>query len=115
MNKAENEFKSFLLGIPNTLDKNVPKGKSENENTVIKYSNDINLENEAKEDILDHSEIAKKLNFYDQDIASEISGTRFSLMFNKLAKLNRALGSFMLDIHINEKKYLEVYVPIIDN
>jgi len=115
LNKAENEFKSFLLGIPNTLDKNVPKGKSENENTVIKYSNDINLENEAKEDILDHSEIAKKLNFYDQDIASEISGTRFSLMFNKLAKLNRALGSFMLDIHINENKYIEVNVPLIVN
>ena len=115
LNKAENEFKSFLLSIPNTLDKNVPKGKSENENTVIKYSNDINLENEAKEDILDHSEIAKKLNFYDQDIASEISGTRFSLMFNKLAKLNRALGSFMLDIHINENKYIEVNVPLIVN
>ncbi len=115
LNKAENAFKSFLLGIPNTLDKNVPKGKSENENTVIKYSNDINLENEAKEDILDHSEIAKKLNFYDQDIASEISGTRFSLMFNKLAKLNRALGSFMLDIHINENKYIEVNVPLIVN
>jgi len=115
LNKAENEFKSFLLDIPNILDKNVPKGKSESENQVIKYSNDINLENEAKEDFLDHSEIAKKLNFYDQDIASEISGTRFSLMFNKLAKLNRALGSFMLDIHINENKYIEVNVPLIVN
>lgn len=115
LKKSEKEFKNFLLGIPNILDKNVPVGKSENENIVIKYSNDKNLENFEKRNILDHSEIAKKLNYYDQDIASEISGTRFSLMFNKLAKLNRALGSFMLDIHINENKYTEVNVPLIVN
>ena len=115
LNKAELNFKNFLLNIPNTLDDIVPTGKSENDNKIIKYSNDENLEKTSKVIFRDHSDIGKSLSLYDQDIASNISGSRFSLLFGPLAQLHRAIGSFMIDTHINNHGYTEVNVPLIVN
>ena len=112
---AETKFKNFLLNIPNTLDNLVPIGKSESNNKIIKYSNNKNLEEISKETFNDHSEIGKALKLYDSDIASNISGSRFSLIFGSLAQLHRALGCFMIDTHINSHKYTEVNVPLIVN
>ena len=113
--KAEDEFSNFFLSIPNTLDDIVPIGKSEKENVVVKYSNNNNLLNSENKKVSDHSEIGKSLKLYDQDIASNISGSRFSLLFGPLAQLHRAIGSFMIDTHINSNGYTEVNVPLIVN
>ena len=77
LTSTEQEFRNFLLNIPNVLDESVPTGKSSN-NKVIKYSNDENLENNSKEVLRDHSDIGKSLNLYDHEIASKISSSRFS-------------------------------------
>ena len=113
--KAEDEFSNFFLSIPNTLDDIVPIGKSEKDNVVVKYSNNNNLLNSENKKVSDHSEIGKSLKLYDQDIASNISGSRFSLLFGPLAQLHRAIGSFMIDTHINSNGYTEVNVPLIVN
>ena len=113
--KAEEDFYNFLLNIPNTLDTNVPIGKSDKDNIIIKYSDNNNLEVLNQDDSLDHSEIGKEFNLYDNEIASQMSGARFSLLFGSLANLHRALGSFMIDIHINNHNYTEVNVPLIVN
>lgn len=113
--KAEDEFSNFFLSIPNTLDDIVPIGKSEKDNVVVKYSNKNNLLNSENKKVSDHSEIGKSLKLYDQDIASNISGSRFSLLFGPLAQLHRAIGSFMIDTHINSNGYTEVNVPLIVN
>lgn len=115
LTSTEQEFKNFLLNIPNVLDESVPTGKSESNNKVIKYSNDENLENNSKEVLRDHSDIGKSLNLYDHEIASKISSSRFSLLFGDLAVLHRALSSFMIDEHINKHGYTEVNVPLIVN
>jgi len=115
LTSAEQEFKNFLLNIPNVLDESVPTGKSESNNKVIKYSDDENLENNSKEVLRDHSDIGKSLNLYDHEIASKISSSRFSLLFGDLAVLHRALSSFMIDEHINKHGYTEVNVPLIVN
>ena len=113
--KAEDEFSNFFLSIPNTLDDIVPIGKSEKDNVVVKYSNKNNLLNSENKKVSDHSEIGKSLKLYDQDIASNISGSRFSLLFGPLAQLHRAIGSFMIDTHISSNGYTEVNVPLIVN
>ena len=115
LTSTEQEFKNFLLNIPNVLDESVPTGKSESNNKVIKYSDDENLENNSKEVLRDHSDIGKSLNLYDHEIASKISSSRFSLLFGDLAVLHRALSSFMINEHINKHGYTEVNVPLIVN
>ena len=112
---SEDKFKNFILNVPNILDKKVPNGNSEKNNKIIKFSNDKDLEKEKNTNFSDHSEIGKSLKLYDSDIASNISGSRFSLLFGSLAQLHRALSSFMIDTHINNHKYAEVNVPLIVN
>ena len=113
--KAEDEFSDFCLSIPNVLDDIVPIGQSEKDNVVVKYSNNNNLLSSENKKVSDHSEIGKSLKLYDQDIASNISGSRFSLLFGPLAQLHRAIGSFMIDTHISSNGYTEVNVPLIVN
>ena len=115
LDASEDKFKNFILNVPNILDKKVPNGNSEKNNKIIKFSNDKDLEKEKNTNFSDHSEIGKSLKLYDSDIASNISGSRFSLLFGSLAQLHRALGSFMIDTHINNHKYAEVNVPLIVN
>ena len=56
----------FLFELfPNTLDENVPIGKSDKDNVIIKYSDNNNLEKSKQDDTLDHSDIGKKFNQYD--------------------------------------------------
>ena len=115
LNESEAAYKDFLLNIPNTLHDSVPSGNSDLDNKIIKYSSDVNLENSSKINSKEHSEIGKVLKLYDQDIASKISSSRFSLLFGGFAQLHRALGAFMIDTHIKNHGYKEVNVPLIVN
>ena len=115
LNESEAAYKNFLLNIPNILHDTVPSGNSDLDNKIIKYSSDVKLENSSKINIKDHGEIGKILKLYDQDIASKISGSRFSLLFGGFAQLHRALGAFMMDTHIKDHGYKEVNVPLIVN
>ena len=115
LNESEAAYKDFLLNIPNTLHDSVPSGNSDLDNKIIKYSSNVNLENSSKINSKEHSEIGKVLKLYDQDIASKISSSRFSLLFGDFAQLHRALGAFMIDTHIKNHGYKEVNVPLIVN
>ena len=112
---AEDKYFDFMLNIPNILDELVPLGESSEDNSVIEYSSNNDLTNSSTKEFNDHSSIGKALALYDHDIASNISGSRFSLLFGSLAQLHRALGSFMIDTHINNHKYTEVNVPLLVN
>ena len=113
--EAEKSFFNFMLDIPNILDDKVPVGKSEDDNKVVSYSNNENLSEKKSKDIVDHSEIGKSLKLFDQEAASKMSGSRFSILYGKFAELHRALGSFMIDTHIKNHGYSEVHVPLIVN
>ena len=101
-----NEINAFLLNIPNMPNANVPLGKNESENVVIKTSGEITSTN-----LLDHLEISKNI---DTDIAAKLAGSRFSVLKGDIAKLQRALISFMIDIAI-KNGYKEHYVPFMAN
>ena len=101
-----NEINAFLLNIPNIPYANVPLGKNETENVVIKISGEITSTN-----LLDHLDISKNI---DTDLAAKLAGSRFSVLKGDIAKLQRALISFMIDIAI-KNGYKEHYVPFMAN
>ena len=101
-----NEINACLLNIPNIPHADVPLGKNETENVVIKTSGEITSTN-----LLDHLDISKNI---DTDLAAKLAGSRFSVLKGDIAKLQRALISFMLDIAI-KNGYKEHYVPFMAN
>ena len=102
----QKQLNSFLYNIPNIPNKNVPLGRDESDNRVVEISGDITSINH-----LDHLEIASDI---DTDLASKLAGSRFAVLRGDMAKLQRALISFMLDVAI-KNGYEEHYVPFMAN
>ena len=107
------ELSTYLMGIPNLPEPDVPVGEDENANQVIDtWGTPRNFGFNIK----DHSELGAALdNGLDFASASKITGARYVVMQGKIARLHRALIQFMLDIHTNEHNYKEVNVPYIVN
>ena len=112
LNEILSKMREIELGLPNTLMKTVPDGKDETSNELIRsWGEKTIFDFEPK----DHIELGNNLGLLDLDKASEISGSRFSVLNGKLATLQRALIQFMLDLHTNKHAYEEFYVPYIVN
>jgi len=108
----EQQIEDFLLRIPNIPDESVPVGKSSKENKIVRTWGEqkkFNFEPAG------HWEIGQKLDILDFSIASKISGTRFALLKGKGAALERALITFMLDLHIKNHGYTEIFAPYLVN
>ena len=96
----------FLLDIPNVPHDSTPIGLNEDDNVVVKKHGD-NLSTNT----VDHLDITSKI---DTELAAKLSGSRFSVLKGDIAKLQRALISFMLDTAI-KNGYEEYYVPFMAN
>ena len=103
---------NFLMELPNFLDKSVPKGETEKDNIEIRKSGNI-----KKFDfkIKDHVDLGEELDVLDFKTASKVSGSRFVYLKNNLAKLERALASYMLDSNIKFGNFTEIYTPLLVN
>ena len=109
--KKNKMLNDILLSLPNIPCEDVPVGTSENENIEIrKFGKCI-----VNDKILSHEEIGEKIGKLDFETAVKISGSRFVILKENLAKLERALINFMLDVHTNENGYTEYSVPVIVN
>jgi seryl-tRNA synthetase len=98
-----------LLAIPNLPDDDVPDGDSEDDNKEIRqWGSPRKIEN-AKQ----HFDLGEALGQMDFDIAAKLSGARFVVTRRDLARLERALGNFMLDLHTGEFGYEEVNPPVL--
>ena len=106
------QFQSLLLSIPNIPDERVPAGKSETDNIEIRQRG---TPREFNFTALDHVDLGEHGNAMDFEVAAKITGSRFVTLHGELAQLHRALTQFMLDLHVNEHGYQEVYVPYIVN
>ena len=107
--RANNEqLRNLLLAVPNTPEEDVPVGKDDSENIVIRTSGHI-----PKFDFepLPHWELSEKLGIIDFSRGVKLSGSRFYLLKGAGAKLQRALISWLLDIHTTEHGYQELYLP----
>ena len=112
LSEVESKINDFLIALPNMPHPDVPKGQDEEDNVLLKmYGTPPTFDFEIKP----HWEIGENLGILDFARASKIAGSRFPLYFGAGAKLERALISFMLDIHTNEHGYTEVLPPLIVN
>jgi len=96
------------LMMPNILHESVPPGTSEEDNVELrKWGTLPSYDFEPK----DHIALGESKALLDFESAAKLSGSRFVVIHGKLARLQRALAQFMLDLHVQEHGYQEVYVP----
>ena len=109
--KLKIEIESELSSLPNNPDETVPVGEDESKNIEIKKFGKIS----SNKQVLPHDEFGEKKGLVDFTTASKLSGSRFVILSEKIAKLERALINFMLDVHTEENGYTEYSVPVIVN
>ena len=109
---AQNKLNELIHILPNIAQSDVPIGKDEKSNKLINKFGKIK---EFSFKPRSHIEIGLKSNEIDFDTATKLSGSRFVILKNNIAKLERALINFMLDIHTNEFNYVEISPPLIVN
>ena len=103
------ELADALSRIPNVPLEDVPVGKDEHDNVVKRVVGEKPTWNHAAKE---HYEIGEALGYMDFERAAKLSGARFTVLTGQLAKLERALGQFMLDLHTTEHGYTEVSSPL---
>ena len=106
------QFQSLVLAIPNIPDESVPAGKTEDDNVEIRR---WGVPGSFDFPVLDHVALGEQGQSMDFEVAAKVTGSRFVILRGELAQLHRALTQFMLDLHVNEHGYEEVYVPYIVN
>ena len=112
LDSIQSESNDVLLGVPNLPDDEVPAGQSEDDNIEVSVWGDVpEFTFEAK----DHVDLTDASQMLDFETAAKITGSRFVTLRGQLATMHRALTQFMLDVHINQHGYEEVYVPYIVN
>lgn len=109
---VEETLEQLLLSIPNIPHESVPVGDTEDENIEIrKWGNIPDFGFEPKP----HWEVAEKLSILDFERAGKVTGSRFVFYKGLGARLERALISFMLDLHVDEHGYKEILPPYMVN
>ncbi len=105
-------LRDALAKIPNLLDEVVPEGRDEAANKVEKiWGTKPDFAFTPKQ----HFELGEALGLMDFAAAAKIAGSRFTVLRGALARLERALGQFMLDVHTAEHGYSETIVPLLVN
>ncbi|MGH8586743.1 MAG: serine--tRNA ligase [Gammaproteobacteria bacterium] len=106
------EIEAQSLLIPNIAHASVPLGTSEADNVEVRrFDTPPDLSFEPK----DHVDLGQALGMMDFETAARIAAARFAVLSGGLARLQRALTQFMLDLHTREHGYREVYVPYLVN
>ena len=111
LEKIQSDLQILLLDIPNIPHSTVPDGKNESDNLVVKEFGSIKSFNFSPKD---HVDIGA-LHGLDFDLGSKLSGARFVVMRNKIARLHRAIGQMMLETQVNDHGYEECYTPYLVN
>jgi seryl-tRNA synthetase len=107
-NDVQAELERWQLDIPNLPHESVPTGADENANVEVGRVGEPRKFNFKPRD---HVELGERLGGLDFEAASRMSGARFVVIRGELARLQRALAQFMLDLHSREHGYTETYAP----
>jgi seryl-tRNA synthetase len=108
----QSQLEDLLLNIPNIPDADTPDGASDADNVEVKrWGEPASLPWEQRE----HTDLGGDLGLMDFEAAAKLTGARFVVLSGGLARLQRALTQFMLDLHTVEHGYVEVYVPFMVN
>jgi len=109
---SQSEVNKIIHALPNIALDDVPIGKDEKSNKLIKQEGSIK---KFSFKIKSHVELGSKNNNIDFESSIKLSGSRFVVLKENYALLERALINFMLDTHVNEFKYTEISPPLIVN
>ena len=111
-NDSQNDLNETLYSLPNLALNDVPVGNDDSFNKLIKKVGDIKNYNFK---VKSHIELGASNNGIDFETSIKLSGSRFVVLKDKIAMLERALINFMLDTHVNEFEYSEISPPLIVN
>jgi seryl-tRNA synthetase len=107
---AEADFERLMLEVPNLPDPSVPVGRDDRDNTVLRTEG---VPRQFDFTPRPHWEIGPDLDVLDFDRGVKISGSRFYVLKGAGARLQRALITWMLDLHVREHGYTEIYPPYV--
>ena len=103
-------LQDLLIGLPNILDVSVPNGDTENDNNELRsFGEQRNFHFQPKQ----HYDIGENLSLMDFQSGSKLSGSRFVVLKGALARMERALAQFMLDVQTTEWGYTEIAPPLL--
>jgi seryl-tRNA synthetase len=112
LKQVQDDLNAFLMDIPNVPHASVPQGANEDDNEeVLVWGKKPNFNFAIK----DHVDLGEGLGGLDFGAAIKVTGARFMVLKGDLARLHRALIQFMLNSHIQDHNYEEVYVPYLVN
>jgi seryl-tRNA synthetase len=110
--QAEAESRARLESLPNLLDPDVPEGTDESANLVLKgWREPLRLDFPPRQ----HFELGEAMGLMDFAGAAKLAGARFTVLRGALARMERALGQFMIDLHTAEHGFEEMAVPALVN
>lgn len=102
------KLNTLLMGLPNAVYNDVPDGDDEEDNEEVRtWGTPRSFNFEPKE----HFDLGEALGGMDFERAAKLSGSRFVILKGEIARLERALGQFMIDLHTREHAYTEVWTP----
>lgn len=108
LDEIQAELDALLLAMPNLPEEGVPVGADEDDNVEVRqWGSPREFDFEPR----DHVSLGEQHGYLDFETAAKLSGARFALMRGPIARLHRALAQFMLDVHVNEHGYEELYTP----
>ncbi len=112
LTEVNRRWDDAISGIPNLPAAEVPDGKSEEDNVQVSvWGSPRQFDFEVR----DHVDLGSASGELDLELAVKLTGSRFAVMRNQVARLHRALTQFMLDLHTTRHGYQEVYVPYLVN
>ncbi|HSS66790.1 MAG TPA: serine--tRNA ligase [Gammaproteobacteria bacterium] len=112
LSRIQAALNDILLGIPNLTHESVPVGNSEEDNREERR---VGEPPKFDFQVRDHVDLGAGLGHMDFELAGKLAGSRFVTFSGPVAKLHRALARFMLDLHVDQHGYTEVYVPFLVN
>ncbi|MEN3008122.1 serine--tRNA ligase [Pseudothermotoga sp.] len=108
LDEIREKLNKLMLYVPNIPHESVPVGSDETYNVEVRrWGEPRKFDFSPKA----HWDLGPELGLMDFDRAAKLSGSRFTIMYSALARLERALINFMLDLHTKEHGYTEVWVP----
>jgi len=106
----EDELQGMMYQVPNLPDASVPVGADESENAVLREEGELP---ELDFEPLPHWDLGPQLGILDFERGVKLSGSRFYILMGAGARMQRALISWMLDLHVTQHGYTEIYPPSI--
>ncbi|MGE4544321.1 MAG: serine--tRNA ligase [Pedobacter sp.] len=112
LKQVEGDLRNLLMTLPNLPHEDCPAGTSEEDNVEVKRWGQLP---EFSFEAQSHWDIGERLDILDFERAGKLAGARFALYKGAGARLERALINFMLDLHTDEHKYVEILPPLMVN